>query len=176
MYILGINAFHADSSAGLLKDGDLIAAIEEERIRRIKHWAGFPVEAIRYCLAEAKIGIDQIDHIAISRDPKAHFKEKVIYALTHGFQLSSIKNRLTNQKKVSSIESLLKKAFSPSGGVIRAKIHQVEDHRSHMASSFFVSPFDKAALLSVDGFGDFVSTMTGIGDGNRLSDLSIPLN
>jgi carbamoyltransferase len=81
MYILGLNAYHADSSAAIFKDGIMIAATEEERFKRVKHWAGFPSEAIKFCLNEVGITIDQVDHIAIGRDPKAKFWKKVKFAI-----------------------------------------------------------------------------------------------
>ena len=96
MYILGINAYHGDSSACLLKDGKVVCATEEERFRRIKHWAGFPSEAIKFCLQDAKISIEQVDYITISRNPKANFYKKIIYSLRHSISLSAIWNRLMN--------------------------------------------------------------------------------
>ncbi len=75
--ILGINAYHGDSSACLLKDGKLIAAAEEERFKRIKHWAGFPTDAIKFCLKESKLNLEDLDHIAINSDPKAQLFKKL---------------------------------------------------------------------------------------------------
>jgi len=99
MYILGINAFHGDSSACLLKDGKVLCATEEERFRRVKHWAGFPSEAIKFCLEDEGISIEQVDHITISRDPKANFFKKVLHSLKNSISISTIWNRLTNAKK-----------------------------------------------------------------------------
>ncbi len=170
MYILGINAYHADSSAAIFKDGIMIAATEEERFRRVKHWAGFPSEAISFCLREAGITIDQVDHIAIGRDPKAKYWKKVMFALTHpSIGLSTVMDRLSNAKKVASLELEFKKLFpSVDTEQLKSKIHQVEHHRAHLASAFFASPFDEAALLSIDGSGDFSTTMLGIGKGNKF--------
>lgn len=170
MYILGINAYHADSSAAIFKDGIMIAATEEERFRRVKHWAGFPSQAIEFCLREAGITIDQIDHIAIGRDPKAKFWKKVKFALTHpAVGLSTIFGRLKNARQVSSLEEEFLKIFpSADKEKLKSKIHQVEHHRSHLASAFFASPFDEAALISIDGSGDFTTTMIGIGKGNNI--------
>ena len=81
MYILGINAYHGDSSACVLKDGIVIAATEEERFKRIKHWAGFPAEAIKFCLEEAEIAIEELDFVTISRDPKANLSKKILHTL-----------------------------------------------------------------------------------------------
>ncbi|MCZ4244713.1 carbamoyltransferase family protein [Pedobacter punctiformis] len=168
MYILGINAYHGDSSACIFKNGELIAASEEERFRRIKHWAGFPSMAIQFCLDEAKIGIKDLDYIAISRDPKANFKQKVFTALKNRLSLKNIADRLQNLKKASSIQNDFIDHFKVSEEDLKGKIINVEHHRSHLASAFFASSYPKSALLSIDGFGDFSSTMTGIG-----KDLSI---
>lgn len=170
MYLLGINAYHADSSAAIFKDGIMIAATEEERIRRVKHWAGFPKKAIEFCLQEAGIGLKDIDVIAIGRDPKAKTGKKIRYLLQNihkGF--SAVLNRLENSKKVSTLEDELY-VIDPtiSKQEIKAKIYQVEHHRSHLASAFYASPFDEAALLSIDGSGDFSTTMIGIGRGTEI--------
>jgi carbamoyltransferase len=169
MIILGINAYHADSSAAIFVNGKMIAAIEEERFRRVKHWAGFPSKAIGFCLKEAGVTLEQVDHIAIGRDPKAKFFKKVKFLASNpGGSFKVIKDRLQNAKKVASLEEEFENCFSIPGAVIKPKILQVEHHRSHLASAFFASPFDKAALLSIDGSGDFTTTMTGIGTGNNI--------
>ena len=168
MYILGLNAFHGDSSACILKDGEVIVAIEEERIRRIKHWAGFPTEAIKYCLKDAGISINEIDHITISRDPSANVVKKIKHTLKNKVSISTIFDRYTNSKKVKSIKGLLAEEFDISEKDIKAEIHNIEHHRSHLGSAFFASPFERSALLSIDGFGDFTSTMTAVGEGNQI--------
>lgn len=168
MYILGINVYHGDSSACLVKDGKLAAALEEERIRRIKHWAGFPTEAIKFCLKYAGIGVGDIDYLTISRNPWARFHKKIFRVLLKRPKISFIKERLSNLKKIKSLKGNLAEAFNVKKNEIKAKIVNVEHHRSHLASSFFVSPFEEAAVVSIDGFGDFVSTMTGIGKGNKI--------
>jgi len=169
MYILGINAYHADSSAAILVDGKLLAATEEERFTRVKHWAGFPAKAIQFCLDEAGITLDQVDHIAIGRDPKAKFNKKLLYLLKNpsgGFEM--VKKRFQNTKEVSSLEHEFEKMSGIPAEKIRPKIHNVEHHRSHLASAFFASPFEEAALLSIDGSGDFTTTMIGTGKGNKI--------
>ncbi|MGZ4055329.1 MAG: carbamoyltransferase family protein [Bacteroidia bacterium] len=168
MYILGLNAFHGDSSACILKDGNVIVALEEERIRRVKHWAGFPIEAIKYCLADAGISIKDIDHITISRDPSANVIKKIKHTLKNKVSISAILDRYTNSKKVKSVKAMLAEEFNISENDIKAQIHNIEHHRSHLGSSFFASPFEKSALLSIDGFGDFTSTMTAVGNGNNI--------
>jgi carbamoyltransferase len=169
VYILGINAYHGDSAACLLADGKLVAAIEEERIRRIKHWAGFPSEAIRFCLDYAGLQLSEIDHIAIGRNPSAHLHKKVLFSLQRRPSFASIKDRLANMGKVRDLRKILAAELEVDPTTIRAKVHNVEHHRAHMASSFFLSPFDEAACLTIDGFGDFVSTMFGSGRDNRLT-------
>ena len=168
MYILGINAYHGDSSACILKDGIVIAATEEERFRRIKHWAGFPSEAIKFCLEEAKIPVEELDFVTISRNPKANLSKKVIHTLRNKVGFKTIFDRLINSKKVSSLKEELAKVFSVSPSEIKAEFHNIEHHRSHIASSFFASKFENSAILSIDGFGDFTSTMTAIGKGNKF--------
>jgi carbamoyltransferase len=172
MYILGLNAYHADSSAAIFKDGKMIAATEEERFRRVKHWAGFPSMAIEFCLREAGISLSQLDHIAIGRDPFAKLGKKLLFLAGHpGGGWRAVKDRLQNAKKVSSVEQELA-GIDPEHADLHAlkkKIHQVEHHRSHLASAFFASPFEEAALLSIDGSGDFTTTMTGVGKDNKIS-------
>ncbi len=170
MYILGINAHHADASAALLKDGELIAAIEEERFRRVKHWAGFPLEAVRFCLQEAGISLADVDSIGIGRDPRAKFLKKIGFVLAHpGIGIQAVRHRLHNMQQVSSLERELI-AIQPDLGLetIKKKIIQVEHHRAHLASAFYASPFQEAALFSVDGSGDFTTCMMGIGQGTRM--------
>jgi len=169
MYILGINAYHGDSSACIVKDGELIAAAEEERFRRIKHWAGFPSEAIRYCLGAEVLSLEDIDYIAINRNPKANLSKKIIFALRKRPSFSLIKQRLENYSNIGNIKKTFCHEFGIDEDFLKTPIVNVEHHLAHMASAFFVSPFDSAAILSIDGFGDFVSTMTGEGKGNKIS-------
>jgi carbamoyltransferase len=166
--ILGINAYHGDSSACLLKDGIVIAATEEERFRRFKHWAGFPSEAIKFCLKEANLKIEDVEHITISRDPSANVSKKVKHTIKAGMSPKAIKDRLLNSKKVGSVKDNLAKTFGISKSEIKAEVHNIEHHRSHIGSAFFASPFEESAVLSIDAFGDFTSTMTGVGKGNKV--------
>jgi carbamoyltransferase len=168
LYILGINAYHGDASAAIIKDGQLIAAVEEERFNRKKHCAGFPAAAIRYCLQAANISVDELDHVGISRDPSAHLHKKILFSITRIPNLSGlIAARLANAAKVHDLREELARALEVSPQ-FRAKIHRVEHHRAHMASCFLVSPYDRAAILSIDGFGDFISTMWGVGENNHI--------
>lgn len=234
VYILGINAYHGDAAAALIKDGRIVAAAEEERFNRVKHCAGFPAAALRYCLDAAGITIEDVDHIGISRDPSAHLHKKVLFAasraakgvgrrqtarvgrrqtadgsgqmsevggqmseavthnsslITHHSDVSThhsspstrsssngragifrqIKDRLGNAAKVRDLKDEVARALGVEKKSIRAQFHNVEHHRAHLASSFYVSPFERAALLSIDGFGDFISTMWAAGDGNTIN-------
>jgi len=164
MYVLGINAYHGDVSAALLRDGVLVAAVEEERFRRIKHYAGFPTMAIRSVLAEAGIRGADVDHVAISRSPRAHLARKALFALTHRPNLALIRDRLRNRRKVTDVRVPLADALNAAPPTL----HFVEHHPAHLASAFFVSPFQESAVCAVDGFGDFVSTSMAIGRGNRF--------
>jgi carbamoyltransferase len=171
MYILGINAYHAGASACLIRDGELIAAAEEERFTRIKYCAGFPSEAIRYCLGEARITARALDHVGISRDPRANLHKKAWFAVTRRPSISMVRDRLANAARVHDTRAELTAALGVPANQLHAQFHNVEHHRAHMASAFFVSPFRRAAILSVDGMGDFVSTMWGVGNENHLKSL-----
>ncbi|KAA3649609.1 MAG: carbamoyltransferase [Bacteroidetes bacterium] len=168
MYILGINAYHGDSSACIFKNGEIIAATEEERFRRVKHWAGFPTQAIAFCLKEAGISIQEVDYITISRDPSANIHKKIIHSVKNLVSVKALKDRLANSKKVGSVKAELSKFFNVTEEEIKAEVVNVEHHRSHLASAFFASPFDESAILSIDGFGDFTSTMIATGKGNKI--------
>lgn len=165
MNILGINAYHANASAALVCDGKLVAAVEEERLNRVKYAAGFPLNAVRYCLKAGGIALDQLDHVAIPRDPWARMGTKLLYALRMPrFALE----RRRAWASSAGVPATLAQSFDIDAQRIRARFHRVEHHRAHLASAFFVSPFDRAALLSADGLGDFASTMWGAGQGGRM--------
>lgn len=168
MYILGINAYHGDASACILKDGVLVAATEEERIRRVKHWAGLPTEAIKFCLKEAGIALDKVDIMALSRDPMAKIEQKIFHSLKKMVSWSAIKDRAGNSLKIKQLKQEVAEALGFSEQDIKAELRFVEHHRSHIASAFYVSPFQEAVILSVDGFGDFSSTMRATGSGSQI--------
>jgi carbamoyltransferase len=168
MIVLGINAFHGDVSAVLLRDGELVAAVEEERFRRVKHWAGFPREAIRTCLEMAGVMPKELDHFAISRNPRANLLRKAIFALLNRPSLGLVRDRAKNAGRVLEVTNILSEQLDLSSKVVRERFHWVEHHPAHLASAFFVSPFDEAAVCAIDGFGDFVSTSSAIGRGAAL--------
>lgn len=169
MYILGLNAFHADSSAAIFKDGVMIAATEEERFTRVKHWAGFPTQAISFCLREAGITLDQVDHITIGRDPKAKFINKLNYLRKNPSLVFGAFKRLKNSQEVTSLERLFLQV-DPKADVasVRSRLRNIEHHRSHLGSAFFASPYQEAALISIDGSGDFTTTMIGVGRDTKI--------
>lgn len=164
--VLGLNAYHGDAAACLVRDGRLVAAAEEERFRRIKHWAGFPSEAIRYCLSEAGARLSDLDRVAINSNPRAGLLRKVGYAIRRRPELGLVLDRVRNRRNRASIAETLSRALP--GDAFRGTIHRVEHHLAHLASCFLVSPFEDAVALSVDGFGDFSSAAWGVGRGDRL--------
>src|SRR5579863_9430202 len=166
MVILGINAYHANASAAIIADGRLLAAVEEERLNRVKYAAGLPVLAIQYCLDQAGVKLSDVNHIAVPRNPGARLWTKLRFAVRMPrFAL----DRARVMKRFVGIREDLAGAFALPPEQIRARFHKVEHHTAHLASAFFVSPFDKAAVLSADGLGDFASTMWATGEGNRLN-------
>ncbi|MFC1960973.1 carbamoyltransferase [Chloroflexota bacterium] len=169
MYILGINAYHGGASACLIKDGQLVAAVEEERFTRQKYWAGFPKLAIQYVLDEAGITVQDVDHIGISRDPKANLMKMALFAFRQRPSLSLVTDKLNNVMKVDNLQNEFSKNMGVEAASLKADFHNVEHHRAHMASAFFVSPYEDAAVLSIDGAGDFVTTMWGTGSGNTMN-------
>src|SRR6267378_6006877 len=195
MIILGLNAYHGDAAAAIIRDGMLVAAVEEERFNRIKHCAGFPAAAVRYCLQAAGVSIEAVEHIGISRDPSAHLHKKILFAATRAATqmavgsrqktvttiegdepengngrgiFRQIQGRLGNAARVRDLKDELARQLDVAKRSLRAQFHNIEHHRAHLASSFFVSPFERAALLSLDGFGDFISTMWAVGEGNSI--------
>jgi carbamoyltransferase len=167
MIILGLNAFHADSSAALIRDGKLVAAAEEERFRRVKHWAGFPSQSIAYCLQEAALRLGDVHHVAVNQDSRAHRGRKIAYLALHPPAISLVLSRLRNRRQRQQIPELLARAF-PAGD-LRATTHNIEHHLAHLSSAFHLSPFEEAVVVSVDGFGDFASAAWGIGQKTDIS-------
>jgi carbamoyltransferase len=168
MIILGINAFHADAAACVVRDGQLVAAAEEERFTRIKHWAGCPIQAIDYCLQEAGVSLTEVDHIAVNRDPQAHLVDKALYTFLKRPNWSAVRDRLRNAGKVRDIKAVLCETKGIKPDVVRAQVHHIEHHQAHLGSAFFVSGCEEAAVASIDGFGDFVSTMVAHGQGTGI--------
>ena len=169
MNILGINAYHGDSSAAVVVDGELLAAVEEERFNRVKHWAGFPAQSIRFVMNRAGLTIADLDHVALSFNPKANLGRKALFAVANRPSLRSILDRLQRQGKSMSLKQKLAETCGMQEADVHATFHHVEHHDAHLACGFLLSPFDKAAILSVDGMGDFVSTVTASGNGRNIT-------
>ena len=172
MNILGINAFHPDASAALLKDGKLVVAVEEERFNRVKHSAGFPYNAMKYCLKKAGLELKDIDYIALTNNPMANVLSKVWFVLSNFPVLTwpkiaknYMKVRLT---KAVSIKSIILKTAGVGPKDLKAKFYRIEHHLAHAASSYFVSGFDQSAILTLDGAGDFLTGMMAMGKGSKL--------
>src|SRR5580658_4568485 len=165
MIILGINAYHANASAAIVVDGRLVAAVEEERLNRVKYAAGLPAKAIQFCLDAAGAKLADVDHIAVPRDPWARLGTKLRYAIRMPrFAL----DRARVMKRFAGIREDIAQAFDIAPENIQSAFHRVEHHTAHMASAYFVSPYDNAAVLSADGLGDFASAMWAIGEGPRM--------
>lgn len=167
MTLLGLNAYHADAAACLIKDGHLVAAAEEERFRRIKHWAGLPTQAIDYCLREGGVSLGDIEHIAVNRKPGVNNLRRLAFVLTHWPDPRLMLQKVRNIRSAAGVKEALEKAYGVS--LDDAQIHHVEHHLAHLASAFLVSGFDEAACISIDGFGDFASTAMGWGSSSEIT-------
>ena len=165
MIVLGLNAYHGDAAACLLRDGELVAAAEEERFRRIKHWAGFPSEAIRYCLREAGATLADVDAVALNQDSRAHLWRKLGFLVTRRPDLALVLDRLRNKRDREAVPAVLAREL---GDGFRGKVEYVEHHVAHLLSAYAASPFDTAVAVSVDGFGDFASSAWGLGRDGRV--------
>ena len=164
--ILGINAYHADAAACIVRDGKLLAAAEEERFRRVKHWAGFPSQAINYCLSEAKIDLGDVIRVAVNRSSRANFLRKLSYVAFKRPSPRLLLKRWRNRHQVAHIADELR---AVPGRPFAGTIDYVEHHLAHLASAFYPSPFRDATVVSVDGFGDFASAAWGFGHETSLS-------
>ena len=167
MIILGLNAYHGDSSACLIRDGVLVAAAEEERFRRFKHWAGFPSESIAYCLKEAGISLDEVQHIAINQDSRAHLSRKLLYLTRQLPNPALVLQRMRMRRNRQGVPDQLAKSFPESN--FKGSFHYIEHHLCHLYSAYYVSPFQNAAVVSVDGFGDFSSAAWGSGLDGKIA-------
>jgi carbamoyltransferase len=165
--ILGINAFHGDSSAALVVDGKLYSAVEEERFRRIKHWAGFPSKSIEYCLKEHGVNISDVDIISVNSNPQANLQQKLGFSFSSLSGIKLLLDRFNASKDKGGIDNYIDKHFGEKK--FKGKIKNIEHHQAHLASSHILSPFEESISLSVDGLGDFVSTAWGVGNGQDIA-------
>lgn len=167
MIILGLNCFHGDASAVLVRDGQLVAAAEEERFRRVKHWAGFPSQAIAFCLKRGGVSLAQVDHVAVNQDSSANFIGKLRYILAQRPDPRLVWSRLKNRRARVGITELLRRNYP--GERFMGQVHNIEHHLAHLSSAFHVSPFEDAVVVSIDGFGDFASAAWGIGRSTSIN-------
>ena len=164
MYIIGLNAYHADSSASLLKDGRVLYATEEERFTREKHWAGLPLQSIEFCLKSENIEISNVSFICIGRDPSAKQLQKFVYLVKNPFvALKLLFQRIINRGDLKNIEQKITQKFGFCPEII-----YVEHHRAHLASAFYSSEFKEATIVSIDGSGDFSTLMIAKGDNKKI--------
>jgi carbamoyltransferase len=168
MLILGLNMFHADASAAILKDGEVLFAVAEERLNRVKHYAGFPALAVKACLDAAGVKISDIDHVAVGQDSDANLTRKVQYALSNPAKVLNFIRLRQRKQTMQDLRSLLAGALDADPGSLRFQTHHLEHHIAHIASAYYCSPWDKAAGFSYDGSGDFVSTMLARCEGNNI--------
>ena len=164
-YILGVNAFHADSSACIINKGEILFAIEEERINRIKHWSGFPIKSIQACLDFANLSINEVDYITFNTNPKFNLTKKIFYVLKNFFIFEILK--YFNKKNKNNLFKNLSENFDIKN--LEKKIIFVEHHISHISSAYFPSNYEDADIISVDGFGDFTSCAIGSAKKNNLN-------
>jgi carbamoyltransferase len=170
MTILGIGGILGDAAAAIVKDGELVAAVEEERFRRVKHWAGLPTQAIDYCLREARLDLRDIDHVAINRKPGVNNLRRLGFVVTRWPHPNLMWQKIKNIRSASSIKETLEATYRVE---VKATVHHVEHHMAHLASAFLVSGFEEAACISIDGFGDFASTAFGFGRGADAGSLYV---
>jgi carbamoyltransferase len=168
MLILGLNAYHGDVSAVLLRDGELVAAVEEERFRRIKHCAGIPEQAMRACLDIGGVSARDIDVFAVPRARRAHLPRKAWFALRHPRAARLARAHRASAARLESLPAVIAGVFDLEAESVATRMHYVEHHPAHLASAFFASGFDESAVCAIDGFGDFVSTSWGIGRAGQI--------
>jgi carbamoyltransferase len=174
MKILGISAYYHDSAAALVEDGRIVAAAQEERFSRKKHDAGFPRNAVAYCLREGGVRLPQIDRVVFYDKPWVKFERMLETYM--GFAPKGLKSFLTSMplwlKEKLNLKSLLKRELATLGeckGVELPPLLFTEHHQAHAASAFFPSPFDRAAVLCLDGVGEWATTSLWLGEDNRLT-------
>src|SRR6476619_5857302 len=169
MLILGLNMFHADASAAIVQDGEVVFSIAEDRLNRVKHYAGFPALAIKACLDAVGAKITDLDHVAVGQDSDANLAKKVQYALANPAKIMNFIRLRQRKQAVRDVRVLLAKAFDVNAEQLRFQEHHLEHHIAHIASAYYCSPWEKAAGFSYDGSGDFVSTMMAGCEGNDIN-------
>ena len=168
MLILGLNMFHADSSAAIVEDGRILFAIAEERLNRHKHYGGFPSLAVKACLDAAGAKLTDVQHVAVGQDSDAHLAKKVQYALANPAKILNFIKMRQRKESMRDVRTLLAQALDLDPTTLKFQEHHVEHHLAHIASSYYCSPWEKAAGFSYDGSGDFVSTMMARCEGHNI--------
>jgi carbamoyltransferase len=168
MLILGLNMFHADSSAAIIEDGKILFAVAEERLNRQKHFGGFPALAVKACLDAAGAKLTDIQHVAVGQDSDAHLAKKVQYALANPAKILNFIKMRQRKESMRDVRLLLAKALDIDPKELKFQEHHVEHHLAHIASAYYCSPWEKAAGFSYDGSGDFVSTMMARCEGHNI--------
>src|SRR5713101_7871926 len=168
MLILGLNMFHADSSAAIVQDGKVVFAIAEERLNRHKHYGGFPSLAVKACLDAVGAKITDIDHVAVGQDSDANLAKKVQYALSKPSKILNFIRLRQRKEGMRDFRSLLAGSLEVNPELLRFQEHHLEHHIAHIASAYYCSPWEKAAGFSYDGSGDFVSTMMARCEGSEI--------
>jgi carbamoyltransferase len=166
--ILGLNMFHADASAAIVQDGEVVFAVAEERLNRIKHYAGFPALAVKACLDAVGAKITEVDHVAVGQDSDANLTKKVQYALTNPAKILNFIRLRQRKEAMRDVRLLLAKALEMDPNALRFQEHHLEHHIAHIASAYYCSPWERAAGFSYDGSGDFVSTMMARCEGSEI--------
>lgn len=167
--ILGINTFHAGSSAALIIDGEPVVALPEERLNRVKYYARFPRLSVQKCLDFAGLKFSDIDHVAVGRDTSANLRKKLEFALSHpGKLLNMARMRSKGKKTFDDLKTLISNECEVAPDLLRFTQHNVEHHLAHTASSYFISPWEKAAGITIDGSGDFVSCLLSDCNGSEI--------
>jgi carbamoyltransferase len=169
MLILGLNMFHADASAAIVQDGEVVFAIAEERLNRVKHYAGFPARAVKACLDAVGARIRDIDHVSVGQDSDANLTKKVQYALANPAKILNFIRLRQRKERMRDVRSLLAGALDVDAKELRFQEHHIEHHIAHIASAYYCSPWERAAGFSYDGSGDFVSTMMARCEGNDIN-------
>ena len=170
--ILGINARHAGASAALIVDGKPLVAIAEERLNRVKNYADFPALSIKRCLHDAGVSWQDIDGVAIGRDPKANLNEKIKFTLMNPTKIPNLLKIRSGRASYNNLKNLISEKCEVDPNLLRFKQYNIEHHIAHTASAYFASDQDYAAGLTVDGSGDFVSTMMTECTGNQIKPIS----
>ncbi len=166
MYILGINAYHADSAAALIRDGEVVCAVEEERFNRVKHWSGFPYESIKFCLYQENLEINDLDYITVNSNSYSNLINKLIYSFSNRLSYDFIINQIKRRNKKNNIKKDFVYYFNLKN--LKPKIFYIDHHVSHISSSLFCSEFSDSSFISIDGFGDFSSCVTGEYKNNKF--------